>query len=60
MFTVMSAERYNKKFELYQTIGKTIADIIYTNGKQLNNRINITNINSNTLERQSISKRVSL
>lgn len=60
MFTVMSAERYNKKFELCQTIGKTIADIIYTNGKQLNNRINITNINSNTLERQSISKRVSL
>ena len=60
MFTVMFAEQYNKKFELYQTIGKTIADIIYTSRKQLNNRINITNINSNTLERQSISKRVSL
>lgn len=60
MFTVMFAEQYNKKFELYQAIGKTIADITYTNRKQLNNRINITNINSNTLERQSISKRVSL
>ena len=60
MFTVMFAEQYNKKFELYQAIGKTIADIIYTNRKQLNNRINITNINSSTLERQSISKRVSL
>ena len=59
MFTVMFAEQYNKKFELYQAIGKTIADITYTNRKQLNNRIN-TNINSNTLERQSISKRVSL
>ena len=60
MFTVMFAEQCNKKFELYQAIGKTIADITYTNRKQLNNRINITNINSNTLERQSISKRVSL
>ena len=60
MFTVMFAGQYNKKFELYQAIGKTIADITYTNRKQLNNRINITNINSNTLERQSISKRVSL
>ena len=60
VLTVAFAEQYNKKFEPYQTIEKTIAYIIYTNRKQLNNRVNITNINSSTVERQSISKRVSL